>query len=149
MKPMPLICNICGETNTDESQVCVRCGVALQRSGLSLVDEFELRIGGRERATFHLSPPQLEGYIIGRTDETSDYRPDIDLAAYGGREQGVSRRHAALVRFHGAVHILDLSSVNGTFLNGKRLTPETPYPIHMGDHLKIGNINLVVTPTRK
>jgi pSer/pThr/pTyr-binding forkhead associated (FHA) protein len=40
------------------------------------------------------------------------------------------------------VHVLDLSSVNGTFLNGQRLTPEVPYPVRTGDKLRLGNFNI-------
>jgi pSer/pThr/pTyr-binding forkhead associated (FHA) protein len=119
------------------------------RAGSRLKSDFKLRIDGEGQVIFTLDTPQSEGFIIGRTDETSEYKPDIDLARHGAREQGVSRRHAALVRYRGNIHILDLNSVNGTFLNGKRLLPETPYPLNYGDHLKVGNIILGVAPTQE
>src|SRR5688572_5995544 len=139
---MTVICNVCGLQNPDDEQVCQRCGLALVRSGVSLVGDFELRMQGAEQAVFQLQAPLSEGYIVGRTDESSDFTPDIDLATLGGREHGVSRRHAALVRYRGTTHILDLNSVNGTFLNGKRLIPDTPYPMNEGDDLKFGNLSL-------
>jgi hypothetical protein len=146
---MTVTCGVCGMDNPAQAEVCQRCGVALVRHGVLLVDDFVLRVSSDGRGSFRLEAPQDEGYIIGRTDEASDFKPDIDLAAYGGREQGVSRRHAAFVRYRGAIHILDLNSVNGTFLNGKKLTPETPYPLNAGDSLKLGNMNLAVMPTKK
>lgn len=95
------------------------------------------------RLTVDVSGP--EGYIIGRSDNKSSYLPDIDLAAFQALERGVSRRHAALVRYQGSLHVLDLSSVNGTFLNGERLVSETPYPLASGDNLVLGNLNLLIS----
>ncbi len=36
------------------------------------------------------------------------------------------------------------ASANGTFLNGQRLTPYLPHPLHDGDELQIGRIRLQV-----
>jgi pSer/pThr/pTyr-binding forkhead associated (FHA) protein len=140
---------VCGFENPPDAGICSRCGVALVRSGIALAGEFEIRLGGEGRAIARLIAPDTEGYIIGRTDEASDYLPDVDLAQHGGRENGVSRRHAALVHYRGAIHVVDLNSVNGTFLNGKRLLPEIPYAINAGDALKLGNLNLALNHTRR
>ncbi len=98
-----------------------------------LANQFEVDISG------------AEGYIIGRSDNKSSYIPDIDLTAFEALEKGVSRRHAAFVRYQGQLHLLDLSSVNGTFLNGERLASEVPYPLSSGDKLLLGNLNLFIT----
>lgn len=142
-------CSICGSENPDGELICLRCGVALVRTGFVLDGDFDIRLYGDDRASVHIQSPQSEGYILGRTDDASDYLPDIDLALFGGREYGVSRRHAALVRYRGRIHILDLNSVNGTYLNGRRLIPDTPYPLSVGDALKLGNMNLVISHTDK
>ncbi|HLU11774.1 MAG TPA: FHA domain-containing protein [Oceanobacillus sp.] len=102
--------------------------------------EFELR--SDEGVVYRLDTPTVQGYILGRSDEHSDFAPDVDLANYGARDKGVSRRHAALVRYHGRLHILDLNSVNGTFLNGTRLLSDNPYPVSAGDEIRIGTLNL-------
>jgi pSer/pThr/pTyr-binding forkhead associated (FHA) protein len=86
-----------------------------------------------------------EGFVLGRSDSKSSYLPDVDLASFRALDKGVSRRHAALVRFQGKLHVVDLSSVNGTFLNGSRLTPETPYPLNAGDRLTLGELALVLS----
>ena len=104
--------------------------------------EIEVLSDGGSQARFQFGAPGVEGYIIGRTDNKSSFTPDIDLTAYNALQKGLSRRHAALVRSQGMVHVLDLSSVNGTFLNGQRLAPEVPYPIHAGDKLRLGNFNI-------
>ncbi len=83
-----------------------------------------------------------EGFVLGRSDVRSTYVPDIDLATFRALEKGVSRRHAAFVHYQGKLHVIDLSSVNGTFLNGKKLKPELPYIVNDGDHLGLGDLAL-------
>jgi pSer/pThr/pTyr-binding forkhead associated (FHA) protein len=93
----------------------------------------------------HLDMPLVEGYVIGRSDDALNYVPDIDLAAYDSRERGVSRRHAALVNYEGAVHIIDLASANGTYLNGKRLSPDQPYLLGNFNELRLGTLDVIIT----
>jgi pSer/pThr/pTyr-binding forkhead associated (FHA) protein len=102
-----------------------------------------LQVPGEQKSTFPLSTPLSEGYIIGRSDAQSVYPPDIDLAPLQGRDRGVSRRHAALVTYGGELHILDLDSVNGTFVNNKRLLPESPYALRHGDRILLGDFELL------
>jgi ABC transport system ATP-binding/permease protein len=53
----------------------------------------------------------------------------------------VSRNHAEIVRQNGTRIIRDLGSSNGTFLNGQRVTHDTP--LNMGDVIQIGPYKLV------
>jgi len=87
-------------------------------------------------------PPAVEGYVIGRTDDDSEYQPDIDLAAFEARDHGVSRRHLAWVSFNNKSHVIDLNSINGTYLNGRRLTPDIPVVWQPGDELRLGTLVL-------
>ncbi len=102
----------------------------------------QLLSGSRKSLTIHA--PGVEGYVIGRGDEILDYKPDLDMTSWGARDQGVSRRHAALVMFNNALHVIDLGSVNGTHVNGSRLVPHTPYPVHAGDELRFGHLAVMV-----
>jgi len=117
------------------------------KSGIPATGVLEIEVIGEsgDQARFQLSAPGVEGYIIGRVDNKSSYAPDIDLTPYNALQKGLSRRHAALVRYQGMVHILDLSSVNGTFLNGQRLAPEVPHLIRVGDKLRFGNFNILLS----
>lgn len=47
----------------------------------------------------------------------------------------VSRRHAELYFSDMAWYIKDLGSTNGTYVNGKKLTPHIAFEIHDGDQL--------------
>jgi pSer/pThr/pTyr-binding forkhead associated (FHA) protein len=109
------------------------------------VGVLEIRVAGSSQPSFKIDAPAVEGYIIGRSDSNSSYVPDIDLATFDALDKGVSRRHAALVRYRGVVHVVDLSSVNGTFLNGERLLPEVPYAIKAGDQLSVANLSFSIT----
>jgi pSer/pThr/pTyr-binding forkhead associated (FHA) protein len=99
------------------------------------------------RPVFQVDVPSEEGYVLGRSDESSDFIPDIDLVIYGAHEKGISRRHVAIVRFHGQPHLLDLTSVNGTFLNGKRLLADVPYPLEEHNQVRLGTLHLTISKT--
>ncbi len=93
---------------------------------------------------FRVNAPMTEGYVIGRSDGNGSYSPDIDLFDHAAQDLGVSRRHAVLVHHRGLVNIVDLDSVNGTFMNGKRLSPHLPYAFNPGDRLSLANLEMVV-----
>ncbi|MDZ4767038.1 MAG: FHA domain-containing protein [Chloroflexota bacterium] len=104
---------------------------------------YELRAVGVSYA-FQFEPPAVEGYVIGRSDESNAFKPDIDLALADARTKGISRRHAAIVRYQGAMHLLDLESVNGTYVNDNRLKPNIPHPLQAGDEVRFGSLHLRV-----
>lgn len=91
-----------------------------------------------------IDAPGVEGYIIGRSDDGSSYQPDIDLSPYHAQSLGLSRRHAAFVRYRGYVHIMDLGSMNGTFVNGERLQPFDAYALTSGDQINLANLYIRV-----
>lgn len=81
---------------------------------------------------------------IGRSDLDSGFRPDFDLARYGARKRGVSRKHARLHLLRGSLYIADLDSANGAFLNGERLPPHEPHMLISGDNLELGRLGIRV-----
>jgi hypothetical protein len=89
-----------------------------------------------------------KGVNIGRLDAVSATFPDVDLADYSGLKKGVSRRHAKIIRREGRVFIEDLGSINGTFLNRKKLTPYFPRLLKNGDELRLGKLILRVSFTK-
>lgn len=99
---------------------------------------------GESEASF-----DLEGkteFVIGRLDESSKSVPDIDLEPFGARDKGVSRRHAKLVRLgNGLTYIVDLSSTNGTLVNGKQVEPLEHVRINIGDRIELGDLVLSYT----
>lgn len=86
-----------------------------------------------------------EGEVaLGRTDRANGIFPQVDLDPEGGYEAGVSRRHAIIIKQEDMFYVKDLGSVNGSFLNKQRLSPETPTALKDGDELRLGNIVMKV-----
>ena len=87
-------------------------------------------------------PPGLTEAFVGREDVVSSVFPEIDLQEYDALSQGVGRRHARLTFRSGQVFIEDLTSVNGTHINGQRLQPKQPVALNDGDELLLGKLKL-------
>ncbi len=104
--------------------------------GLRLI----IQDGGSE-----IEVPFKEEVSIGRLDPASGSFPDVDLNTYGAVEKGVSRRHAKIIRRGQEFLIEDLGSINGTFLNHKRLTPYVFEALKNGDELQLGKLVLRVS----
>ncbi len=83
-----------------------------------------------------------EELLVGRKDNQRGIFPDVDLGLDGGYDAGVSRRHAIITPSHGAYLLEDLASANGTFINGRRIAPESPTLIQHGDELRFGTLIL-------
>lgn len=84
-----------------------------------------------------------EAGVIGRRSKDGSTVPEIDLC--GILDEGiVSRSHARLYwdKSQHAYAIVDCSR-NGTYLNGKLLTPGSPYRLNHGDELQLGQNQLV------
>jgi len=87
-------------------------------------------------------PIRGESSLIGRYDPVTGTRPEIDLTAYD-TNRSVSRRHAKITaREDGLFVSEEVGALNGTFLNGKRLTPGKPEEIRTGDSLALGMVTL-------
>jgi hypothetical protein len=92
--------------------------------------------------------PLTKEVNVGRLDPASASFPDVDLSSDGGLEKGVSRRHAKITRRGREVFIEDLGSINGTFLNRKKLTPYLPQTLKSGDELQLGKLILRISFTK-
>ncbi|MBN1483168.1 MAG: FHA domain-containing protein [Chloroflexia bacterium] len=88
--------------------------------------------------------PIDEVILIGRGDAAGGIFPEVDLTQDNGYMAGVSRRHARIIRRGDEFYLEDLESMNGTFLNRKRLPPHTPTPFEGGDEIRLGNMVLRV-----
>lgn len=109
------------------------------------MSQYHIYIAGETDPVYLIDTPYSEGYVLGRADEGSQFMPDLDFAPYAARERGVSRRHAALVVYLGEPHILDLNSVNGTYVDGKRLQPDQPHPLARDQGVRLGTLDIRIT----
>jgi pSer/pThr/pTyr-binding forkhead associated (FHA) protein len=84
--------------------------------------------------------PVSKEITLGRLDAASATFPDVDLTPDNGLEKGISRRHARILRKASELYLEDLGSVNGTYLNGKRLTPYLPHALKSEDEIRLSRI---------
>jgi len=82
----------------------------------------------------------MEKIVMGRSDNSSAQKPDLDLTPFGALEKGVSRLHAAIIRTEDTLTLIDMGSSNGTHLNGQRLIPDQPRILRDGDELRLGKL---------
>ena len=85
-----------------------------------------------------------ENYTLGRSAGSQAIVPDVDLDTYGAQDQGISRLHAEIRLDETGVHVVDLDSVNGTLINGKRIEPQEPKEIRNKDIIQLGSMQLQV-----
>lgn len=95
-----------------------------------------------------LSMPLLEKMIIGRSGTSEADQIEIDLSGFHGLESGVSRTHAQLTHDGEYLSIEDLSSTNGTRINGFQISPARLYRLRNGDEIEIGLIRIAVSVVR-
>lgn len=155
-------CSNCGRANPANAGYCLACGFVLEAdtpfatqhfgdSDSLIKDDYfdptatlllELRDA---KQYYELKPQEFEHeMIIGRSTGNSAMVPDVDLADYGGADYGVSRLHMALkyVPEDNAIHVYDLGSANGSYINGQRLHPKEVRVLRHGDELRLGRMAL-------
>ncbi len=83
-------------------------------------------------------------YLIGRQHKSQPILPDIDLTPFNAYEWGISRLHASLSVQEDKITITDIGSANGTWHAGRRILPDTPYPLKHGDVLHLGKLKIQI-----
>ena len=143
-------CPECGFQNPEAANYCSKCGALLHtpESG-EQTETFSPAV--REELMESLGELQVSGPALvvrsggGRTGET--FAPEGDRTTVGRSpdcgvfldDVTVSRRHAALALRDGRWHIEDLGSLNGTFVNRRRVESAT---LEDGDEIQIGKYRL-------
>jgi hypothetical protein len=86
-----------------------------------------------------------DGLVIVEPKEGKGRRFPLDAEVTIGRAAGcditvddnyASQLHARVFRREGALHVEDLGSTNGTYLNGRKVA--APLPVKRGDRVKVG-----------
>ena len=83
--------------------------------------------------------------LIGELANMPDDPPvTVDLESFDGHDLGVSRHHAMIKQIKDNLVLVDLDSINGTFVNGHRAIPLKRYNIMDGDTVTIGRLTLEI-----
>ncbi len=96
----------------------------------------------REIGTGMLFPlAEKKETTVGRIDPVTGINPDIDLTPVDTK-RSISRRHARIRREEDGTFnaIEDVGTMNGTFVNGVRLSPGQPVEVKPGDSIVFGTI---------
>ncbi len=135
-----IFCGNCGTRIAGDDVFCAHCGARQRHAAPGRPSaRLQLAASGDSAAAFVLDK---DSHLIGRTDPHTGIFPEVDLSPYDP-ETKVSRRHARIYRQGQQFLIEDLSSVNGTTINGAiRLPPKQPRVLNSGDELKLGETML-------
>ena len=143
-------CTECGFQNPETANYCSRCGALLEKveGHVETTQTFSVAEFGE---LAHVAVDGLEGPALvvrsggGRTGESFQVRHDRTRIGRTPEceifldDVTVSREHAVLVERGGTFFVEDQGSLNGTFVNRRRIDKE---PIENGDELQIGKYRL-------
>jgi pSer/pThr/pTyr-binding forkhead associated (FHA) protein len=145
-------CPECGFQNPETANFCSKCGTLLVReeSGeatMALTPE-QMDENGADVAAAGIKGPALvvrsgggragETFHLDREETTIGRSPDCDIFL---DDVTVSRKHAVVKRSDGHLTIEDQGSLNGTFLNRRRIE-SGDRDLADGDELQIGKYKL-------
>jgi pSer/pThr/pTyr-binding forkhead associated (FHA) protein len=151
-----VFCNQCGHRNPPGSNFCSSCGAALNLAESDDTTMTHLVTPAEERDAdedLKVSPDELRAgaaLLVVRKgpNEGSKYVLDAEVTRAGRHPDSdifldditVSRRHAEVIRRADGFHVLDVGSLNGTYVNRDRVE-ETK--LSSGDEVQIGKFKLV------
>jgi hypothetical protein len=91
-----------------------------------------------QEGTLKVFPVYREISLIGRRDPVTGIVPDVDLTEEDVK-RSVSRRHAKLILSNGQFYLAEeVGTLNGTFINGKRIPTGVLTPIKAGFQVGFG-----------
>jgi len=80
--------------------------------------------------------------LVGRSDPVTGITPDVDLTPLDP-QRSTSRRHAKLYQMSDTYYVMEeIGVMNGTYVNGNRLTTGVPIAVQGGDVLKFGLVSM-------
>lgn len=164
-----IVCSNCRHANMSGAMFCAECGAQLiGRDALITqtisTDKFKKvsKKAGSEEAyqdfdvtdawgSLHLLDTgqvlplsSRNEFTMGRISEGQPIMPDIDLSPFQAYAAGVSRLHAVIKRESGRIIFMDLGSANGTYINGKRLSPNIEQIVNHGDIIALGKLKMQI-----
>ena len=98
-----------------------------------------LQVNGQEFAY----PVKESETLVGRFDPVTQLKPDIDLTDLD-LKRSVSRQHARLLKSDRGYEVIEeVGALNGTFVNGTRLTSGQSHLIQDGDEILFGSVSVI------
>lgn len=149
-----MYCNNCGHRNLEGSNFCSICGATLiAEESSDTTASFAIDIEGEPEEEFSIPLDELEegkGILVVRRgpDAGTRFSLDEDVVACGRdpssdiflNDVTVSRKHAEIRRDDHGFRLVDTGSLNGTFVNRRRVEEAI---LGNGDEIQIGKFKLV------
>ena len=150
-----MFCTNCGHRNPEGSNFCSSCGTALaEATGSDTTITFmPAELEAELDEEIHISPEELEGgrgvLIVKRGPNAgSKFFIDSDATVIGRHPDSdiflddvtVSRKHAEIRRGDDGFGLVDVGSLNGTYVNRERVEEAA---LASGDEIQVGKFKLV------
>jgi pSer/pThr/pTyr-binding forkhead associated (FHA) protein len=150
-----VFCNQCGHRNPAGSNFCSSCGAVLApaddhtvtfqavegSSEATSEDQLSVGIGelpeGLGMVVVKRGPNAGSKFVLDRDVTTAGRHPDSDIFL---DDITVSRRHAEFRRDGSGYRVIDVGSLNGTYVNRERADDA---PLVHGDEVQVGKFKLV------
>jgi hypothetical protein len=151
-----MFCNKCGSFNPKGSLFCRKCGAALEEGAtrgdttaslpvieVETEEEEEVAIseelleGGKATLVMKRGPDAGSRFVLDRDVISAGRHPESDVFL---DDITVSRRHAEIKRTEEGFEIVDVGSLNGTYVNRERIDRVA---LKNGDEIQIGKFKLL------
>ena len=152
-----MFCTQCGAPLAAGANFCARCGAAATvqaTQGGTDRTTASIDVGELDETAAVPGPPDLDPgtgafvvirgpnagarFLLDRPVTTIGRHPDSDIFLH---DVTVSRRHAEIRAVGGELILVDLGSLNGTYVNGARSEDERP--LQRGDEVQVGRFKLL------
>lgn len=143
-------CKQCGQENPPDAKFCSRCGTRLASSEAERTLSFSPVEAEEEEAAVSAEPPEEgallavqkgpnvgESFALSKRETSLGRDPKSDIFL---NDITVSRKHATIALKDGVFFLADASSLNGTYLNSKRIEVEA---LKHRDEIQIGKFKLI------
>lgn len=154
-----MTCSKCGSEITETAKFCSNCGAQIEAqsdttSTFAVVDDTEEFQTPAPKVssdlTHGLAPGNALLMVRLGTGDASRFLIDKDVTTVGRHPESdvfldditVSRHHAKFVRVAGILHLEDLGSLNGTYIN--RTLIDGRAQIRAGDEIQIGKYRATI-----
>lgn len=156
-------CRVCGHENPPENKFCSNCGTILEASAESettiIFTPPEVEVEGKEEEKSALPVEELKEdepvlvvtkgpnrgakFVLDKGEITVGRHPESNIFL---SDITVSRNHAKIAQESGGFVLYDVGSLNGTYINRKRIERCV---LSEGDELQIGKFRLVFLSGRE
>jgi pSer/pThr/pTyr-binding forkhead associated (FHA) protein len=146
-----VLCTACGQpltpsTSPSSTESVYPLGKELERDDYFGPDSTLVLVVSDSQRAFTLRPQTLSHEVVVGRRADSPLTIDVDLGAERGGKCGVSRLHLSIAyeRDQHRLTIKGLGSLNGTYLNGRRLYREEVRVLQHRDRLRLGALEMRV-----